>query len=88
MMVLTVRMGTEGQQWERNIYARLPPREGSAWAARPAGYFSSGVPPAVKRQLHLQHTPSRVPQRWGTTSCREAAPLTYAGRDDEATSLS
>jgi hypothetical protein len=22
------------------------------------------------------HTPSRVPQRWGTTSCREAAPLT------------
>jgi hypothetical protein len=27
-MVLTVRMGTEGQQWERKIYARLPPREG------------------------------------------------------------
>jgi hypothetical protein len=26
-MVLTVRVGTEGQQWERNIYARLP-REG------------------------------------------------------------
>jgi hypothetical protein len=25
---------------------------------------------------HLRdHTPSRVPQRWGTTSCREAAPL-------------
>ena len=23
------------------------------------------------------HTPSRVPQRWGTTSCREAAPLTH-----------
>jgi hypothetical protein len=23
------------------------------------------------------HTPSRVPQRWGTTSCREAAPLPY-----------
>jgi hypothetical protein len=23
-----------------------------------------------------KHTPSRVPQRWGTTSCREAAPLT------------
>ena len=23
------------------------------------------------------HTPSRVPQRWGTTSCRETAPLTY-----------
>jgi hypothetical protein len=22
------------------------------------------------------HTPSRVPQRWDTTSCREAAPLT------------
>jgi hypothetical protein len=28
IMVLTVRMGTEGQQWERYIYARLPPREG------------------------------------------------------------
>jgi hypothetical protein len=27
-MVLTVRVGTEGQQWERNILARLPPREG------------------------------------------------------------
>jgi hypothetical protein len=24
----TVRVDTEGQQWERNIYARLPPREG------------------------------------------------------------
>jgi hypothetical protein len=23
------------------------------------------------------HTPSRVPQRWGTTSCRNAAPLTH-----------
>jgi hypothetical protein len=22
------------------------------------------------------HTPSRVPQRWGTTSCRDTAPLT------------
>jgi hypothetical protein len=42
---------------------------------RPAGYSSGGVPPAVERQLHLHHTPSRVPQRWGTTSCREAAPL-------------
>jgi hypothetical protein len=28
IMVLTVRMGTEGQQWERNLCARLPPREG------------------------------------------------------------
>jgi hypothetical protein len=43
---------------------------------RPAGYPSGGAPPAVERQLHLHHTPSRVPQRWGTTSCREAAPLT------------
>jgi hypothetical protein len=124
-MVLAVRVGTEGQQWERNIYARLPPREGYAWAGgrdhtpsrvpqqwgttscreaapltphaqpgtpavghhqlsrgsstdttRPAGYPSSGAPPAVERQLHLHHTPSRVPQQWGTTSCREAAPLT------------
>jgi hypothetical protein len=23
------------------------------------------------------HAPSQVPQRWGTTSCRETAPLTY-----------
>jgi hypothetical protein len=37
---------------------------------RPAGYTSSGVPPAVERRLHLHHTPSRVPH------CREAAPLT------------
>jgi hypothetical protein len=27
------------------------------------------------------HTPSRVPQRWGTTSCREVAPLTYSLSD-------
>jgi hypothetical protein len=26
-VVSTVSMDTEGQQWERNIYARLPPRE-------------------------------------------------------------
>jgi hypothetical protein len=43
---------------------------------RPAGYPSGGAPPAVETQLHLHHTPSRVPQRWGTTSCRDAAPLT------------
>jgi hypothetical protein len=43
---------------------------------RPAGHPSGGVPPAVARPLHLHHTPSRTPQRWGTTSCREAAPLT------------
>jgi hypothetical protein len=30
-MVLTVRLDTEGQQWERNIYARQIAR-GSAWA--------------------------------------------------------
>jgi hypothetical protein len=59
-MVLTVRTGTDGQRWERNIYARLPPsRGGSAWAGG------------------RDHTPSRVTQRWGTTSCREAAPLTF-----------
>jgi hypothetical protein len=58
-------------------------RDGTAWGAvayprvaRPAGYPSGGVPPAVERQLHIHHTPSRVPQRWGTTSCREAAALT------------
>jgi hypothetical protein len=45
-------------------------------ATRPAGYPSGGVPPAVERRLHLHHTPSRVPQWWGTTSCREAALLT------------
>jgi hypothetical protein len=26
------------------------------------------------------HTPSRVPQQWGATSCLEAAPLTYTRR--------
>jgi hypothetical protein len=65
---------------ERNIYTPGSPlAKGSVWAGgptRPAGYPSGGVPPAVERQLHLHHTPSRVPQRWGTTSCREAAPLT------------
>ena len=34
------------------------------------------------------HTPSRVPQRWGTTSCREAAPLTYDGTLSLSLSLS
>ena len=27
-MVLAAELCTEGQQWERNSYARLPPREG------------------------------------------------------------
>jgi hypothetical protein len=58
----------------------LPSRGEVVWAGgvttRPAGYPSGGVPPAVERQLHLHHTPSRVPKRWGTTSCREASPLT------------
>ena len=31
-MVLTVRMGTEGQQWERYIYARRPLARGPDWA--------------------------------------------------------
>jgi hypothetical protein len=48
----------------------------STYTTRPAGYPSGGVPPAVERPLYLHHTPSRVPQRWSTTSCREAAPLT------------
>ena len=51
-------------------------RGSSTYTTRPAGYPSGGEPPAVERQLHLHHTPSRIPQRWGTTSCREAAPLT------------
>jgi hypothetical protein len=42
-MVLAVRVCTEGQQWERKICARLPPREGVChWLAgvttRAAGY--------------------------------------------------
>jgi hypothetical protein len=41
------------------------------------GTTSCGVPPAVERQLHLHHTPSRVPPAVGTPSCREAASLTY-----------
>ena len=58
MMVLTVRMDTEGQQWERNIYARLPPSRGglpglAGVTTRPAGFPSGGVPPAVERPLHL-----------------------------------
>jgi hypothetical protein len=73
MMVLTVRVGTEGQQWERSIYARLP--RGPVWAGG-RDHTPSRVPPAVERQLHLHHSHSRVPQRRGTTSCREAAPLT------------
>jgi hypothetical protein len=52
-------------------------RGSSTYTTHPAGYPSGGVPPAVERQLHLHPTPSRVPQRWGTTSCREAAPLPY-----------
>jgi hypothetical protein len=52
-------------------------RGSSTYTTRPAGYPSGGVPPAVERQLHLHHTSSRVPQRWGTISCREAAPLTH-----------
>jgi hypothetical protein len=51
-------------------------RGSSTYTTRPAGYPSGEEPPAVERQLHLHHTPSRVPQRWSTTSCREAAPLT------------
>jgi hypothetical protein len=51
-------------------------RDSSTNTTRPAGYPSGGAPPAVERQLHLHHTPSRVPQRWDTTSCRETAPLT------------
>jgi hypothetical protein len=57
----------------------VPPavRDSSTYVTtRPAGYPSGGVPPAVESQLHLHHTPSRVPQRRGATSCREAAPLT------------
>jgi hypothetical protein len=44
----------------------------STHTTRPAEYPT----PAVERPLHSHHTPSRVPQRWGATSCREAAPLT------------
>jgi hypothetical protein len=51
-------------------------RDSSTYTTRPAGNPSSRVPPAVERPLHLHHTPSREPQQWGTTSCREAAPLT------------
>ena len=43
------------------IYTRLPPCEG-VW---PVGGRASG------------YTPSQVPPRGGTTSCRETAPLTY-----------
>jgi hypothetical protein len=78
---LYCRMVTEGQQWERNIYCPASPSRGglpglAGVTTRPAGNPSGGVPPAVERELHLHHTPSRVPQRWGTTSCREGAPLT------------
>jgi hypothetical protein len=44
----------------------------STHTTRPAEYPT----PAVERPLHSHHTPSRVAQRWGATSCREAAPLT------------
>jgi hypothetical protein len=55
---LESQKGTEEQQWERNIYTRLPPREGglsglAGVTTRPAGYPSGGVPPATERQLHL-----------------------------------
>jgi hypothetical protein len=50
-MVLAVAVCTEGQQWERNIYARLAPQE--VWSD-----WAGGRDP----------TPSRVPQRRGTTS--------------------
>jgi hypothetical protein len=56
-------------------YHQLP-RGSSTYTTRPAGYPSGGIPPAVERQLHLHHTPSRVPQRWGTASCSRVAPLT------------
>ena len=53
-----VRVCTEGQQWERNIYARLPPSRGglpglAGVTTRPAGYPSGGIPPcreAVQRR--------------------------------------
>jgi hypothetical protein len=46
-----------------SLLCRLLPREGVCLGWRACG---------------REHTPSRVPQRWGTTSCREAAPLTYS----------
>jgi hypothetical protein len=46
-MVLAVREGTEGQQWERNLDARLETREGVCLGCL------AGV---------TDHTPSRVPQ--------------------------
>ena len=57
-MVLKVRTGTDGQQWERNIYAQLSPLRGglpglAGVTTRPAGEPSGGVPPAVERPLHL-----------------------------------
>jgi hypothetical protein len=78
IMVSTVGMwDSTGTQ---HLYPASPSRGGLAGPAgvttRPARYPSGGVPPAVERQLHLHHTPSQVPQRWGTTSCRETAPLT------------
>jgi hypothetical protein len=63
MMVLTVRVGTEGQQWEtqHQWLASSPSRGGSAWAGgrdhTPSRvYPSGGVQPAVERQLHLLTT--------------------------------
>jgi hypothetical protein len=53
--VLAVRVCIEGQQRERNVYARLSPSRG-------------GLPGLAG---------VRIPQRCGTTSCREAAPLPH-----------
>jgi hypothetical protein len=67
-MVLTVRVGTEGTAvGTQHLCPASPSRGGLTGLAgvttRPAGYPSGGDPPAVERQLHLHHTPSRVPQR-------------------------
>jgi hypothetical protein len=46
--------------------------EGGEGASMPGFLLARGSAWAGGRD----HMPSRVPQRWGTSSCREAAPLT------------